>query len=73
MGIPVEQISEDDVIIRQQQMDRDHNLDDIRPASFGEYLRLIDDRPATPRQRHRAAFESLAELADRARRAPRDG
>jgi len=73
MGIPAEQISEDDVIIGQQQMDRENHLDDMRPASFSEYLRLLDDRPATPQQRHRAAFESLSELAERARRAPRDG
>lgn len=73
MGLPVEQISEDDVIIRQQQKDRALHLDDARPASFGEYLRLMGDRHATPRQRHRAAFESLAELAEMAKRAPRDG
>lgn len=73
MGIPVEQISEDDVIIHQQQMDREHHLDDLRPSSFSEYLRLMDDRPANPQQRHHAAIRSLSELAERAKRAPRDG
>lgn len=73
MSIPVEQISEDDVIIHQQQMDREHYLDDLRPSSFSEYLRLMDEKPANPQERHRAVTQSLSELADKAKRAPRDG
>lgn len=73
MGIPVEQISEDDVIIHHQQMNREQHLDDMRPSSFSEYLRLMDEKPANPQERHRAAIQTLSELAERAKRAPRDG
>lgn len=68
MRYPVDQISQDDVIVRQQQMDRERRIEDLRPASFSEYLQMMDDRPSD-----REPAESLAELAVRAKRAPRDG
>ena len=72
MGIPAEQITQDDVIIRQQESDRLNAFSDIRPASFDEYLASIG-KQAGAVKRKTPGFESLAELAERARRAPRIG
>ena len=70
MGITVEQVNQDDVIIRQQQMDRRALMSDRRPASFEEYLASNGYRPPRGRSPVR---ESLAQLAERARRAPYTG
>ncbi|MFZ2101945.1 MAG: hypothetical protein WAU86_15405 [Oricola sp.] len=71
MGIPAEQITQDDVIIRQQEIDRREAFPGNRPANFEEYLVSIGRE--IPAKRNTPGFTSLAELADKARRAPRVG
>lgn len=62
----VDQVSQDEVIGRQQQADRRLMVDRRRPASFREYLETMSGGSVSRR-------EGLAELAERARRAPRIG
>lgn len=65
-----EQVSLDDVIIRQQENDRKVMHGDKRPKSFEEYLASSGYRAGQPGQ-NAPGRESLAQLAERARRAPR--
>ena len=70
MGSFAEQVSLDDVIIRQQEKDRPVAHADKRPKSFEEYLLSSGYGAGQPGQ-NAPGRESLAQLAERARRAPR--
>lgn len=70
MGSFTQQVSLDDVIIRQQEKDRNSVGADRRPKSFEEYLASSGYRAGHPGQ-NAPGRESLAQLAERARRAPR--
>ncbi|MAS06081.1 MAG: hypothetical protein CL534_15565 [Ahrensia sp.] len=65
-----EQVSLDDVIIRQQENDRTSVSADKRPKSFEEYL-VSSGYGARQAGQNAPGRESLAQLAERARRAPR--
>lgn len=66
----VEQVSLDDVIIRQQQNVRTGVSVDERPKSFAEYLQSSGYGAGLPGQ-YAPGRESLTQRAERARRAPR--
>ena len=70
MGSFAEQVSLDDVITRQQEKDRPVAHSDQRPKSFEEYLASSGYSARQPGL-SAPGRESLAQLAERARRAPR--
>jgi len=70
MGSFAEQVSLDDVITRKQEKDRPVSHSDQRPKSFEEYLASSGYGAGQPGQ-NAPGRESLAQLAERARRAPR--